>query len=94
MSTDIEQAERRAIARQLHHATSGASEVTTALDMWCGNGDYATASEQTRDAAGLRALAELEATVENLTAVLEHLASTVAGPGTPSRPTGEVQQTH
>ncbi|MFE3280611.1 hypothetical protein [Nocardia sp. NPDC059239] len=87
MTTHSEQPERHAIAHQLELATSEASAAAMDLGKWCGSGDYATFSETARDAAGLRALAGLEAAIGDLTAVFERLAAAVADPG-------EVEQAH
>ena len=76
MSTHSEQAERRAIAHQLDLARNEAMAAARDLGKWCGNGDYATIlSEHARDAAGLSALASLEAAIGDLTAVFERLAA-------------------
>ncbi|GAB4590284.1 hypothetical protein [Nocardia sp. IFM 10818] len=81
MNANSAQTERREIAAQLDGAVSEASAVGRALGKWCGNGDYATLPQQARDAAGLRALAELESVLDDLTAVFERLAAAVADPG-------------
>ncbi|MET8427776.1 hypothetical protein [Nocardia sp. NPDC004860] len=77
-----DQSERRAIAQQLEQARNEAMSAAMDLGKWCGNGDYATIlSEHARDAAGLRALAGLEAVIGDLTAVFERLAAAVADAG-------------
>lgn len=69
--------ERLAIAHAHSLAAIDANAVGTALGVWCGNGDWAKWSQEFRDKAGVRALAELDATIVHLTAVREQLAKAV-----------------
>lgn len=82
MTTHSDHAERRAIARQFDLARNEAMAAAMDLGKWCGNGDYAAGlPEHARDAAGLSALASLEAVIGDLTTVFERLAAAVADPG-------------
>ncbi|WP_067721731.1 hypothetical protein [Nocardia yamanashiensis] len=85
MITHREQAERHAIAHLLEVANSEASAAAVDLSTWCGTGEYTT--ESARDAAGLRALAGLEAVIGDLTTVFERLAGAVADIGDPQHNT-------
>ncbi|MFC9434004.1 hypothetical protein [Nocardia sp. NPDC057030] len=70
--------ERLAIARDLERAASSASVVGMDLGAWAARGDWATLSENSRTHAGQRALIGLDAALNQLRVVREHLVATLA----------------
>ncbi|WP_280186777.1 MULTISPECIES: hypothetical protein [Nocardia] len=70
--------DRLEIARALERAAFSASAVGMQLGAWAARGDWATLTEEGRTRAGERALTDLDAALDQLAAVRERLATTLA----------------
>lgn len=68
---------RMEVVRQVDRAVSGLGAVGMGLGHWAGRGDWAHTKLESQDAAGVRALADLDASLDKLRAARELLASAV-----------------